>query len=241
MVLSGGFHMEYFKSINMEQNRRTVNFLHIGKTGGTSLKTALRPYVSFGHYNISLHKHGFRLRQLPPGELAVFFLRNPVTRFVSGFNSRLRRGMPRYFVPWTVREKTAFKQFSTANQLALALSATNDDERTAAEYAMHSIAHVKDVYARWFDSEDYFLSRLSDTFFIGFQESLSTDFEKLKLKLGLPSHIQLPCGEIETHKTPASFDQSLEPQAKENLINWYQDDMRFFKLCKQLVADKRIL
>jgi hypothetical protein len=159
---------------------------------------------------------------------------------VSGFNSRLRQGQPRYFKPWTPAEKTAFERFTTPNQLALALTSQDMVERTAAENAMHSITHVRGICARWFGSESYFLSRLPDIFFIGFQETLTQDFENLKSKLELPASLQLPTGEVAAHKTPASFDKNLEPAAVENLTNWYRDDIRFYQLCQKLVAEKAI-
>ena len=84
------------------------------------------------------------------------------------------------------------------------------------------------------------MARLPDIFFIGFQETLATDFEKLKTKLGLPAGISLPTDEVAAHKTPENFDRKLEPQAVENLQRWYRDDIRFYQLCQKLVAENKI-
>lgn len=205
------------------------------------MKAALQPHTQDGQFFIFLHKHETFLQDLLPGERAVFFLRDPVTRFVSGFNSRLRQGRPRYSVPWTPTEKTIFERFATPNALALALSSENAEERAAAESAMRGIRHVREHFAQWFGSEMDFLARLPDVFFIGFQETLAQDFEKLKTKLGLPAEILLPTGEVAAHKTPENFDRKLSPLAVENLQRWYRDDIRFYQLCQRLVAENKLV
>jgi len=217
-----------------------VHFLHIGKTGGTAVKAALEPLTHGGRHSLVLHDHQTTLRNVPAGEGVVFFLRDPLTRFVSGFNSRLRQGLPKYFKPWTPEQKVIFERFPTPNQLALGLTAEITDDRTLAESAMNRIGHLRPVCPRWFENEAYFLSRLPDIFFIGFQETLATDFETLKARLGLPPEIQLPADEVAAHKTPAHFDTRLDAQAVVNLTAWYQEDIHFYQLCRRLVAENKI-
>ncbi len=231
---------KFFKLAAARRNQRVLHFLHIGKTGGTAVKAALQPHTQDGPFFIFLHEHETFLKDLLPGERAIFFLRDPVTRFVSGFNSRLRQGKPRYSVPWTPAEKIIFERFATPNALALALSSENAEERAAAESAMRGIRHVREHFAQWFGSETDFLTRLPDIFFIGFQETLAEDFEKLKTKLGLPAGILLPTGEVAAHKTPENFDKKLSSPAVENLQRWYRDDIRFYQLCQKLVAENKI-
>jgi hypothetical protein len=220
--------------------RQRTHFLHIGKTGGTSVKHALAGHLDGRNFVIKLHPHETTLADIPRGERVFFFLRDPITRFVSGFNSRLRMGRPRIHVPWKPAEKLAFERFTTPDRLAQALGSENAEERTAAENALRGIGHVRDFYATWFKSEEYFLSRLDDILLIGFQESLGKDFECLKARLRLPAAVQLPQDEIRTHKTPANFDQTLQPNSVEILNRWYQDDVRFYAFCQKLVAEKKL-
>jgi hypothetical protein len=216
------------------RGKQVLHFLHVSKTGGTAIKHVLKAYrVTSGHA-IVLHGHRFTLREMQNGDKAVFCLRSPTSRFVSGFYSRQRQGQPRYFEPWKPDEKIAFAQFQTPNQLALALSSVDDAERLRAEKAMHSIAHVNNGYAKWFESEEYLLSRLPDIFFIGFQETLAEDFETLKSKLGLPSTLKLPTDDITAHRNPEHLDKKLDKQAIENLNRWYADDFRFVALCQKI-------
>ena len=69
---------------------RPLHFLHIGKTGGTAVKHALKPVAAAGH--LMLHGHDVRLHDVAPGEQVFFFLRDPLSCFVSAFYSRQREG-----------------------------------------------------------------------------------------------------------------------------------------------------
>jgi hypothetical protein len=217
------------------QEEHSVHFLHIGKTGGTAVKYALSQHLAESPYAICLHGHDFKLRDVPQGEGFVFFLRDPIARFVSGFYSRQRQGQPRGLWPWRPEEREAFEHFGTPNELAMGLSSRQEENRTRAQEAMKRIRHVKNSYWRWFESEEYFRSRLSDVFFIGFQESLAEDFCALTAKLGLPDS-ELPDDDIHTHRNPRDLDTALESEAIENLKRWYQDDYRFVRLCKEFLA-----
>ena len=85
-----------------------VHFLHVGKIGGTAIKHAIggaqapdsgeRARLA---YVVHLHRHAVGLRDVPVGEKFFFFVRDPVSRFVSGFHSRQRRGAPRYSGRWS--------------------------------------------------------------------------------------------------------------------------------------------
>ena len=217
---------------------RPVHFLHVGKTGGTAFKHAVAaakdrdaPVV------IHLHPHRFGLRDVPEGERFMFFVRDPVTRFVSGFYSRQREGRPRYAARWSPDERAAFERFATPDELAAALSSTDPEKARFAQFAMRNIRHVRDGYWKWFESEEYFRSRAEDLFFIGFQESLSADFEILKSRLGLPSRLKLPDDDVDAHVSPRSLDRTLRAAALENLRRWYEEDIRFVDLCNEIIRD----
>ncbi len=215
-------------------NKQNIHFLHIRKTGGSALKYALRSSLLTDKFDITLHKHPTTLKDIPKNEKIIFYIRNPISRFISGFYSRQRQGKPRYFYPWDNEEKIAFEFFSTPNKLALALSSKNLEEKYKAEKAMKNINHIKSSYWDWFGDEKYFKSRLSDIFFIGSQEKFLHDFELLKKKLNLPNHIQLPTDDINMHKTPHSVDKFLEKEAIDNLKVWYKNEFKFINLCASI-------
>ena len=219
------------------QGKRLINLLHIGKTGGSAIGHALEPYFISRHQIIKFRRHRVRLIDIPKGESVAFFLRDPISRFVSGFHCRQRQSRPRYYVPWLPGERRAFKEFHTPQQLALALSSPNEEKKASAHRAMRCIFHIKRPYRFWFESEEYFLSRLPDIFFIGFQERLTEDFSILKTKLGLSEYIELPNDDIIAHRTPMGLDKRLTDEARENLQTWYQDDYRFIDLCEKVLRE----
>ena len=221
---------------NRLRNRRVVHLLHIGKTGGTAVKSVLRGNENSGDYTIILHEHGFELKNVPLGEKVVFFVRDPVSRFVSGFYGRQRQDLPRHDAPWTPGEEVAFRRFKTPNELALALSADDEELRTAAVDAIRVISHLNSPHWRWFKNERYFLFRRSAVLFIGFQETLKEDFAMLKEILNLPRGLSLPEDEFGSHSNPKSVDRRLDDQAIRNLKIWYARDYQFLELCKDLAS-----
>lgn len=220
--------------IQRAQGKRFVHLLHIGKTGGSAVKHALSGHLVSRDQVIYLHPHDVTLADVPAGDGVIFFLREPVSRFLSGFYSRQRQGKPRYHAPWSPEEKLAFERFATPNELAVALSSTDDDERAAAGRAMADIAHVRDGYAKWLLSEEYLRSRADDLLLIGFQEELARDFELLKSKLELPAGIALPDDDVLAHRNPDNLDTKLEATATENIKRWYEEDDRFIRVCQEL-------
>ena len=86
------------------ERKKIVHFLHIGKTGGTAMKYVLSQYPVGSRYAICLHGHRVRLCDIPKGDSVIFAVREPISRFVSGFYSRKRQGQPRLFSPWSQNE-----------------------------------------------------------------------------------------------------------------------------------------
>ena len=211
-----------------------LHFLHIGKTGGTAVIDVLRRHRVSGAYFIYDHPHFFKLSNVPEGEAAFFFVRDPMTRFISGFNSRLRQGRPRHDLPWSAAEKRTFSEFDTPNALALALSSPEEGKRQRAVAAMRTTMHIGDSYWFWFGDEAYLRSRWEDIFFVGSQEQLSNDFARFRELAGLPASAQLPSDELRSHKSPAEYDRSLDPEARVNLQRWYRRDFEFLEFCQDM-------
>jgi hypothetical protein len=217
----------------LKDSREPLHVLHVGKTGGTALNHVLVQHADVSRYRPVFGGHVLRVADVPVGERFMFFIRDPLSRFVSAFNSRLREGRPRYHYPWRDEEKVAFSIFKTPNELATALSANDSSLRKKAKAAMHGIGHLNTGYSFWFGDEPSFRARVSDLFFIGFQERLNNDFEILKDRLGLPIEADLPRGD-EAHQAPAGLDTHLGEAARGNLERWYADDILFVQRCREL-------
>ena len=210
-----------------------MHLIHIGKTGGSAIKYVLQEHKSTPSHEIFLHGHAVGLQQIAKGEKVIFFLRDPIKRFVSAFYGRKREDRPRYYSPWSVEEKEAFEIFSTPNELARALSSDESDLREKAVKAMRSIAHIRNSYWDWFCNENYMFSRREDIYFIGTQENLSSDFIRLKALLELPDDAALPEDSVHAHRNPESADKNLDVEAVENLKRWYRRDYEFIDFCRE--------
>ena len=213
-----------------------AHMLHIGKTGGTAMKDVFkaRGPEQKGRYEIVLHRHATRLPGIPRGDKVFFVVRDPVDRFVSGFNSRLRRGRPRYDTPWTEAERVAFESFPTADSLGRALSSEDVAQRARAYTAMISIRHVRDSYWRWFASREYLDTRLDDLLLIQWFPDLTPTFAQLTELLGLPDSVRLPTDDLRRHKSPDTVDRRLSAEARRNLESWYGRDYAFIDYCARL-------
>lgn len=210
-----------------------AHFLHIGKTGGTAVQKALEPHLVVGKYEIILHPHQTTLADVPVGEAVLFVLRHPTTRFVSGFNDRMRRGLPSYYYTWSQDEAEALACFRTANELAEALSDPDDLWRQWAQRAMHAIQHVRESFWYWLHDPAYFAARKDDVIFVGFQETLTADFRRLLSVLELDERITLPTDEVSANLSVSSHcDSFLSKIGRQNILAHYAEDVVFYEMMR---------
>ena len=209
-------------------SRQVCHFIHIRKTGGTAIKTAIgrgRKFAFSSKYLICLHSHNFTLNDVKQNEKCFFVLRDPISRFVSGFYSRKRQGRPANFYPWSLEEKKAFERFETPEKLLTALSSSDPQIKRKAESAMHNIAHVNSFYSDWNITPESLERHKDKILHIGYLNSLSEDFNILKSKLDLPNSIKLPEGS-KAHKSPGTEEKTLSDHSMDLLAEWYSSDLR---------------
>jgi hypothetical protein len=225
--------------------REQITFLHIGKTGGTAIRTTLREFAkSSRKAKIKLPAHEFGLQSAvdaSPDLKVVFFIREPVSRFVSGFNSRLRKGQPRHFYEWSKKEEALFKQFKTPNQLAEALGSWNPFRRRAALEAMSAMRHTRWGYEYYLGSIELLEREKHRILFIGAQEELDADFEVLKRILDMPAEYILPRDDVAAHRAPDGLEKHISDRGRKNLEKHYRRDYVIYEWCKkhrQLLLDQ---
>ena len=210
---------------SMFRRRPPVHVLHIGKTGGAAVIEALSAAESRS-YRIVLHDHSTVLADVPIGERVVAFVRQPVERFVSGFYSRKRQGKPRFDQPWSPEEREAFTLFPEVNDLAAALTSTGETLE-AAQRAMNDIQHVRHPLGRWFGGLDDVDRRALDLVFVGFQETLSSDFARLCHALDLEATPTLPTDPVRAHRRTEQPPE-LSDVERATIEQWYADDGRLY-------------
>lgn len=219
---------------------KIVHFIHIGKTAGTAIKNAENGKKSFfsnskflKNYVLIMENHDFKLMDVKNGEYSFFVIRDPISRFVSGFYSRFRMGQPRIYNPWTDLERKAFEKFATPNELGEALSSQNPEVRHDAENAMRNIKHVNSSYWDWMGSMEYIKLNKSKILFYLRQENLNEDIFFVKNNFGIDLGV-LPDDNIKSHKNPDSLDKKLSDVAKENLRSWYKSEYAFVQTIEGL-------
>lgn len=226
----------------------TLHFIHIGKTGGTAIKRALRdagaaywkeedaptvPETPYGR--IQLHRHSFRMHHVPPEDHVFFCLRDPVDRFVSAFYSRLNKGQPRYYFEWSEEERRAFETFPTPERLAGALASPDPEERALAEWALRNIRHMGSMQ-RFVGTPPQLRARLGQVVYIARQETLSTDWEQMKALLHLPPDAELPTARVGAHRRDPSLNAELDEASTAALREWYRQDYALLKYCDEVRA-----
>lgn len=209
-----------------------MHFLHIGKTGGTAIKHVLRDGRPT-RFRVLLHPHRVRLTDVPTGEKAVLVVRDPVGRFVSGFNSRLRRGGPAHPREWRPSEASLFERFPTPESLALGLGSTDAAKAAAAREAMEAVPHLRDHQVAWVGDLETLRARRGDLLIVGRQWALAEDFGRLADLIGLPTR-SLPSGETLSNRTPGGFSATLSDQATAAVRQWYADDYAFLAELERL-------
>jgi Sulfotransferase family len=224
----------------------TLHFVHIGKTGGTAIKHALAsrrlaygnvrkahraPETPYGR--IQLHRHRFRLGDVPHEDFVFFCVRDPIARFVSGFYGRLNKGQPRYYYEWSAMEREAFEAFPTPGRLAAALGGADLDERRRAEMAMRTIRHLGSL-ERPLGSPRQVQARLGQIVYIARQETLDRDWDQLKRLLELPADVELPSCSVRSNRRDPSLAPAIDEAGMQALRAWYARDYKLVNYCEQV-------
>ena len=209
-----------------------LHFLHVNKTGGTAVKHVLLEARS-ARYRVLLHSHPMTMRGVPVGEQVVLVVRDPVGRFVSGFNSRARRGGTAHTRDWSPAEFAAFRRFPTAETLALALYSSDPDEAAAAADAMNAVSHLRNHQIRWVVDLETLRSRQDDVLMVGRQWALAEDFARLADLIELDTRM-LPTDDARAHRTPSGFATGLSDEGRAAVRQWYADDYAFLAELQRL-------
>jgi hypothetical protein len=222
--------------LNFFTKLKPLHFIHIGKTGGSAVKSALKNHLKTKEYKIILHSHDTLISDIPVGEKIFFFLREPISRFISAFYSRQRKGQPLYYSEWSPKEKELFEAFNTPDKIASGLA----DNKPLAVEGMNTIHHFK-KYKNFYKSSEYFQTRIDDILFVGFQETLDTDFLMLKSLLAISNSCTLPVDDIKSHKNPKNIDKAIDKRGVIALTEWYEEDFIFISQCKKIMSDRALV
>ena len=220
-----------------DQSPDQIVFIHIGKNAGTQIKYLSRQINEIqDDRRITWYGHRLTLRDIPEDIPFFFSVRDPVSRFKSGFYSRKRKGQPRTYNEWIAAENEAFSRFEHANDLAEALySKTQDGEH--AMFAMNNIGHVREHQIHWFEAAGIFLENKRPVWIIR-HEHFERDFRAFLKNANLPvdyEKLQTADDDNRAHAFNYSGTPELTPLARKNLLAWYSRDVEFYNACENWV------
>ena len=213
-----------------------LDFMHIGKCAGNQIESLLTQISNQSDFTFTFHQHEIKLRHLDSAVPYFFSIRNPISRFFSGFYSRKRKGQPKFYNPWTSHEEKSFQYFPHANNLAESLF-DHDLEGRLARNAITTIGHLRNHQIDWFEGQGEFLD-LHPPVGIIRVEHFDRDLDKLLSKLDLDfsnNEIIISNNPIVMHKNDYSNAEPLSKKAKENLQQWYLRDFFFYATCEDWI------
>jgi hypothetical protein len=161
----------------------------------------------------------------------MFFIREPVQRYISAFNSRLRQGWPRHHGEWGPGEVIAFSHFKTPNELAEALSSEDAERRQHALDAMETIRHLRKAYKHYLGSVDLLEQEKDRVYFIAATESFDSDFPLLRQLLDVSPDIELPTDDYGAHRTPEGYEKTVSELGRKNVQEYYKADYEIYNWC----------
>ncbi len=164
-------------------------FLHIPKTGGSGVREYGKGLVKRG-YRFPCHfGHGWKIEEILtqfPKMKINFILRDPLSRMISGFDSRLRQGRPTYTSIWTPGEASAFILFPTIKHLLDAILSDDDYQQSAAAYTMRNVRHLHWNYNYYFKNMETLEQSSANFRLIGTMETLGEFIEGVTAQAGAP-------------------------------------------------------
>lgn len=209
----------------MNQPTSPIYMLHIGKTGGSYLRSILKFNDARWTRPLHLLGHGGTVKgtakRFGPDRQLAFVVRDPLTRFSSAFYSRQRQGRPTYQSRWSAEEAAAFLWFETAEELALALASSSEREKSAALFAFDAIQHLRGDLRHYLGGADTLLAEQDNIAVCVDLPDLDAHLPAIMVRLGVPD-FEMP-SHPKAHTTPPPLPE-LSAQAEAALrAHWAEE------------------
>lgn len=220
------------KNYESFENQNNIIFIHIGKTGGTTIESIFK----FKKVHINRPK-------VIPGKKYIISIRNPIHRFVSAFNmwstvinkpqpNRKNINVNNFVIDNYVykrKETNGFyitkeydnliKYFKTPNSLAESLS-SNDQvvKEKALKLFNDPHQHIYKNISWYLNNGNFVKNNHKNILYVVKQETLDDDIEKLKKILNTDGKMSLNNKRVNKTK-----DTYLSPLAIKNLLKFYKN------------------
>ena len=217
-----------FKS-KIQLNNNYVYFLHIGKSGGTILKSIFsnqknqRKELKF----IGLPER-YKLYQLNSKQKYIFSIRNPIDRYLSAFTSRKKKSDV-----WTKEyysiEGFGFYLYDDANKLAEDLYCKNLFKMVKAHISMRCIPIINENIFSWFTLNDL---KKNPPLFIFENSTINEDWKNFSVIFNFDENDM----SNHMHMRNKTLDKKskLSEIAKHNLKKYYKIDFEIYNYCLRI-------
>lgn len=178
------------------ENNNTIRFIHIDKTGGTSIRKWFEDAFPEPQWQNKLEYPGgmghlFTLGAACTEDCYAFYVRDPVRRWVSRFLHRKRQAEEDVVRYGSTSWGQALKDFPTPTSLAEALSSTNGTHQEVARHLFQGEIGANKRLGKHYlhrllgpaKEREMMLNRIV---FVGATTSLNEDFYKYSKLVGLP-------------------------------------------------------
>jgi hypothetical protein len=219
---------------NNSKNRSRVVFIHVGKTGGTTLVN------TFYFRNIV---HFYHKAKYHPHMKYIISIRNPLHRFVSAFNmwsTVINKDLPKerltlfnYVIhqgSYDMRKQRGFfvsheyddliRYFKNPNNLAESLTSSDPEKKQKAhELFFNDDGHIKKNISWYLDNGKFIENNHKNIIYVTKQETLDDDVKNLSKILNKNINNNVLKNRVNRQK-----DTYLSPLAIKNLTEFYKDN-----------------
>jgi len=212
-----------------------ICLLHIGKTGGTYLRSLLRYNSGRWTKPLKLLRHSATLvntaENFGDDRKLAFTFRDPTERFVSAFYSRMRQGRPTYQFNWSAAEAAAYLWFESAEDLALALICDDERRKSAAIFAFDAIAHLKSNLAAFLHSARHLTLNQDQIVMCVDVADLDAKLPAVMNRLGVRD-FKMPTNP-KRHASPAPLPP-LSAEAEAALRSFWAEEYALYDACREV-------
>ena len=238
-----------------------IAFIHIGKTGGTTIYHLLH---NLFYNNIDKHEYvAYHLeKNYENDEYYIIWIRNPIGRFVSAFNqsyygihtniktidsfdiehclipNKMKKSMNQPYI-FSREYDLLMREFQSANELAESLTSVDETKREKAIRLMNrEEEHIFKNIGWYLNNGDFLKNKKDKILFVGKTETMKEDIIQLSDILGKCIKKNVNFDSNIKLRENIYIDKSmkyLSPLAIQNIINWYKNTD--YKTLKQLVDD----
>jgi len=222
-----------------------ICLIHVGKTGGTYIKDIIRHATGTKvareqqliNSNLVLLNHKTlteTANMYGEDHRFAFIFREPTERFISGFHSRLRMGVPERKVIWSPKEAAAFAVFKTPNELAEALYSDDTYTLSAAHYSMNAIRHLHRGYEYHFGKQSHFIIHKQDKIVTCIDlKNLDMNIHQFLNQIGI-EQVNIDIDQYSEMRTITDHSKYLSELARLSLKEFWKNEYNFYELFQKL-------